>query len=393
MIRATMLGSAAAAAALAATTAAAAPIPLPAVTVQLTLAPPFATPVTGAENEGAVLRFPIDSAQRVTVRVDESGKPIAVRVRQRMVLRGTGDYSFVIGAPVEDVEAAPGSESEPGLRNGAVLWAGFSPGRKVLAADALLASREAAPVLPLRIEVSRADDAVRVRLRNATRVTLRSVAGNARPADAARALDQVRRRADDPRADAVILNFVGDPHGARTTVVAPLSVRGELEFPAGALQGTSVQGGTARGDTVHVDTVLGDDTPTLQDVLVRGTDALPKLRLVVTPVAPVRLLEPPSGATWQEYVRGRRTSGRELVSRAVAARLAFARARQYQTFLFDPDPLGPREATYRYVTGKRQTATPQPTATGSDGSPWLPYLLVPLAVAGVVGLVVLWAHS
>jgi len=136
---------AAAVVALAPSAAGAAPVPLPSVLVQVTLVPPFATPPTGGENEGGVLRFPADCSQLITVRVDGTGSPFAVRVRHRLVLRRAGDYSFVIGAPVEDVSAAPGSESEPGLRRGAVLWAGFSAGRKVLAADVVLRPAEAAP--------------------------------------------------------------------------------------------------------------------------------------------------------------------------------------------------------------------------------------------------------
>ena len=381
-------------ASVAAATARAAPVPLPSVLVQTTLEPPFPAPVTGGENEGGALRFPARSAQRVTVAIDGEGMPFAVRVRQRLTLLRAGDYSFVIGAPVEDVRAAPGSESEPGLRNGAVLWAGFSAGRKLLAADVVLMPKRAAHALPLRVDVSRTDEGVRVRVTNTTRVSVRALSGNATPIDAARALDAVRQEGDDPRAPTVILDFRGTPTSRPATVAAPLRVRASIAFPPGALDGATVRGGVVQSDAVRFDTVLGDETPLAHDVVVRGTDAAPKLDLVATPQPPVRLVEPPAGRSWVEFVRGTTVRGRELVSRVISARLAFARARQYQTFLADPDPLGPRAATYRYVTAERPASAPPTTATTeSSGSSWLPLALVPLALLAAAGLVVLWAHS
>ena len=88
--------------------------------------------------------FHITSDQRVRVGVDEEGRPTAVRVRERLGVSGRGDYQFAITGPISDVRRAPGSESEPGLRVNQVLWAGFSPGRKVLAADVTLRPRAAA---------------------------------------------------------------------------------------------------------------------------------------------------------------------------------------------------------------------------------------------------------
>ncbi len=62
------------------------------------------------------------------------------------------------------VRAAPGSESAPGLRNASILWAGFDPGRKTLAASLTLDPAVASAALPLRIEAGGG----RVTLRNAT---------------------------------------------------------------------------------------------------------------------------------------------------------------------------------------------------------------------------------
>ena len=57
----------------------------------------------------------VSATQLVTVIVDDSGAPQRIRVRQRLVLEGTGDYSFVVPAPLVDVVAAPGSDWYPAV--------------------------------------------------------------------------------------------------------------------------------------------------------------------------------------------------------------------------------------------------------------------------------------
>ena len=86
-------------------------------------------------------RFPLKgilNAERVLVGIDATGKPVSVDVVQRLTLNGLGDYTFAVPGPVTDVTSAPGSASEPGLRQGAILWSGFSSGQKTLAARAAL---------------------------------------------------------------------------------------------------------------------------------------------------------------------------------------------------------------------------------------------------------------
>ncbi len=99
--------------------------------------------------------FHISSDQRIVVGVDGSGSPSSVRVRQRLDVGGRGDYQFGIAGPIEDVRRGPGSDSEPGLRADQLLWAGFSPGHKVLAADVTLQPGETARYLPLRLQLAR----------------------------------------------------------------------------------------------------------------------------------------------------------------------------------------------------------------------------------------------
>ena len=115
------------------------PILLPSVRTSLTPGPPLA----GSSAPTTEVLFPpgMTSDQRVLVGIDTTGKPVSVAVVQRLRLRNLGDYSFAVSGPIVDVEAAPGTDSEPGLRRDAILWSGFSPGKKTLAARATLRLR------------------------------------------------------------------------------------------------------------------------------------------------------------------------------------------------------------------------------------------------------------
>ena len=94
--------------------------------------------------------------------------PAQIRVRQRLLVRGKGDYQLAIGGPIDDALPAPGSQSTPGLRTDQLLWAGFSPGRKVLAADVLLRPRAAAQYLPVRLRLQGEGDRTVLTVKNAT---------------------------------------------------------------------------------------------------------------------------------------------------------------------------------------------------------------------------------
>src|SRR5205085_1697665 len=89
-----------------------------------------------------------------------------------------------------------------------------------------------------------------------------------------------------------------------------------------------------------VDGTIGDRAVRL--VLGTAPRTFPPGRVRLT-VRPLHATPPtPAGA-----------SGRELVDLAVRASLVSARARQYDTFLGNPDPGGRNEAVYRYTTAKR----------------------------------------
>ena len=113
------------------------PFPTPSPPLQTVGSPPWAT---------LTFKIHAHSDQRVRAGVDAEGRVVAVRVLQRLHLTGTGDYLIVVSAPVLDVRAGPGSQSEPGQRRGQILWSGFSSKRRLLAADAKPAPGAGAPL-------------------------------------------------------------------------------------------------------------------------------------------------------------------------------------------------------------------------------------------------------
>ena len=73
---------------------------------------------------------------------------------QRLRLSGLGDFEFKVAGPATNVEALPGSESEPGLRRGSVIWQGFSDGSKSIGALLDLIPGQEAVRLPVKVSLA-----------------------------------------------------------------------------------------------------------------------------------------------------------------------------------------------------------------------------------------------
>jgi len=317
------------------------------------------------EVEGIIHR--VLTTEEVTARVDERGTPFAVRARQRLVVLTKGDYVFIVPAPVIAVDAGPGSESSPGQRRASILWSGFNAGRKVLVADARLRPREAAKVLPLRVEAKGST----VTISNATPIRSSTFTATPQVAPLARYLDAVRAATLRGRLVPIGTTTISDdPKPTHDSVEAPLHVVGTV-------------GGR------RVDVVLGDGRP-LRLTVPRG-DGKIDLRAEVVP--PSRLLTPPGGAgSWAAAT----VDGPALLDRAQAVLLRIARVRQYDSYLADPDPRGNAQTTYVYRSGRRPVAAPRaaPVADDEAGTALVRGLLVGLggAAALAAGLAV-WARS
>jgi hypothetical protein len=326
--------------------------------------------------------FHITNTQRVNVGVDEDGRPTAVHVRQHLGVSGRGDYQFVISGPIDDVRPAPGSESDPGLRVNQVLWAGFSPGRKVLAADVTLRPLAAAPFLPVRLELRRETGGVTLSVVNATRTPMLEYAGFVRPQESAKLLDQTRRAAlAGARLSPAHATFIGSvsERTPRAVLEAPIRVEGELRLPGSA--------------PVRFSRTLGDGAPLGIRVHAAGSGRA-HVRLRAWPVPVERLLRPPGASTWGAAVKRRSLGAAFLLQRLLETRLRMVRADQYKTYLSNPDADGRNRIVYVYETvAVRSRPVALAPERDSGGGPLVMLLVLGGSVLGAGAALVAWAHS
>ena len=320
---------------------------LPSPVAPLSAAPPLGGGAR-ASNEG--VRHSVSAQTVVRVSVDSSGAPFAVTATQRLDVGVAGDFFFTIGAPLVDVEATAGSDEVPGLHTDAIVWAGFNPDRRVLAARATLDAPRVQPALPLRIEAARDS----VTLVNATRTTTTVYA-----ADAVRKplLAYLHRLLEGERASRPPLGgtalLTSRPTVEKLQVAAPLRVVGTV-------------GGKP------LSTILRDR------LVVHGAGPV---NVRVTPVAPVGV----PGAS--------RLGGRALLHAVVVESLTAARAHQFDTFLGNPDPNGRSETTFVYRTATKIVAA-RPAAVTSTRHDWArTALLFSVLALATVACFAVWARS
>ncbi len=330
---------------------------LPSPARALAAKPPVASTTALAE-----VRWPrrIAARERVLVGLDSTGRPRSIRVEQRLSVGGVGDYVLTVPAPALGVRALAGSDSEPGLRPGAILWQGFSPGNEQLGARVQLRLGTAA-VLPVRVRVEREGGSYVVRISNATAVPTQIPVGAGSVAELAGILATLP---SDPKRD-VYAHVDGSGDRRTVRVEAPLRVEGELVAP---------------GRRIRFSEVLGGGRPLVRSFIVR-TSIAPRVRLTVRAFVPPDLLRLPPGI-----------DGARALERAVLTLARAARAAQYDEFLANPDPRGTSEAVYVFQTAA--AAAPVSRSTGGGGLGALAgALLAVCGVAAVAGLAVLWARS
>jgi hypothetical protein len=335
--------------------------------------PPLATSTTLREIR---FRGRISSNERVLVEVGPGGAPTAIAVQQRLALSAKGDYFMGVQAPVVSVRRAPGSDAEPGGRRGLILWQGFSPGRRVLAADARLSVGAAASFLPLRISVEQRGDRVVVTIRNATRTTVAGFSGSIAAPEAANVLDGLRDalREGRPAGERYVTVEGLKPTGS-FAVEVPMRVAGEVRLAKRRMRIATVVR-TARPFVARLD---GPETPVFA--------------LRATPVAPFSLVRPPEAPTWAAAVKaGRVRAGHALLRHVQAARLAAARHRQYEQFLANPDQLGAARTVYVFRSAPKPRVAAAPREDGDGRALAVVLGIVAAALAGGL-LTVWWAHS
>ena len=368
---------------------------------------------------------PVIDRERVDVGLHTDGSVSRVRVSQRLIVSGLGDYTFRVPGPASDVDALPGSATNPGLRKGSVLWQGFSSGREVLAAEVDLMPHLERDRLPLAFDLGMTVGGTplepgktasgaftfTLRISNSSEAPIGVVTAPADPGALAPTLDAVRgvlRRGARPVPGTggvpKAVPVQGRPRRETTDVRVPFVIRGRISFPPGTLTEVRVAGGTAktdgRGTVVMFRRALGGGAPNALELSVTGVArnlGLPELTLRAEPSLPsARALDPPTGQTWRESVRVQPSAldGREMLSLLMQTMWEVARIRQFEAYLGNPDLRGDSQSTYLFRLSPRVPAPP-------PAEPPEPRRPGPLGVAGVAvgalvvltGLGLVWARS
>lgn len=128
----------------------------------------------------------------VRVEVGPDGAVSPVQMVQTLQVPGPGDYILEVPSGATDAVGRPGSANDPGLREGTVLWEGFSGRRERLAADVTL-GKGAADRFPLRVSSRTDGDDVTLTLGNATAIGVPYKRGDVAAGSLGAALDAVRR--------------------------------------------------------------------------------------------------------------------------------------------------------------------------------------------------------
>ena len=355
--------------------------------------PPLAPTTSGVFPLSPRFLGRLANRERVVVGLEDNGEPHSVRVLQTIVVKQLGDYVFAVAAPVRSVEPGPGTESPPGRRQNQILWQGFSPGHRVLAAWADLRPAESVGSLPLRVRVTTevagsrlapgekrsGDLRVTLIVENATAANAKSYTADPDPVDLAIVLGRIRSAIQrDVYAEGLNIRIRSAMTPTEVRVAAPLRVDGTLTFAPG-----TAQIGGARGGVVHISGLLDVQRSRLQLVLHgRAVNAsAPRLELHV------RTASIPDTVTPSQDLRTR-------LAGTIALELAYARKRQYDMFLASPEQTGPSSTTYVYRTAPAVKATPVAGTSGAGGDHTLGWVVLGLVLAaGVPAAAIIWAHS
>lgn len=374
----------------------------------------------GSRGVETVLPGPVRDEERVEVSFGPDGRILAVIVTQRLTVTGLGDFQFKVPGPARDVETLPASEAPAGLRRGSVLWQGFSPGEKLLAARMPLFPEQEAERLPVAIELSMTVDGeplasgrpaegdleIRLGVRNVSAIPVSVSVADADPRPAAATLDTLRRHlaagrrpVPGERGLPAALPASGPVRSEVRQMEAPFALSGRLSFPPGAVSDLEAHGGRVVGDAVAFSGRLGGGDPMALEVRVSGRARgleLPEIEMTGAPAFPSEeLVRPPAGESWRGAAEAGRVDGRGMASLAMDVLWRSARVRQFDAYLGNPDPTGPARTGYRFALTEPPSDEPAPTAAlpVAEVDP-LGYVWIALAaLLALVVAVVAWAHA
>lgn len=364
----------------------------------------------------SVVPGPAVNNEVVLIDLSGSGSPKQVVVEQRVTLTGTGDYQVRERGPARASQPL-GEEPPPVTKFGAVVWQGFSPGRRELAVRLTLDPVLESARLPLSITVSYAGKplqegglipgpgqvVVRLENRTAQPATL-PTAQDADPLAVATALDGVRTTPGQrlPAAGAGLPTQVasrGDAQVSAQTGV-PLRITGTIRLldqdsasaPGRALGSVSGPATTAIPGGAELAGTLSPGASA--DVLVETTGpAVLSLQLTAVPTLDARTLTPPGDASsWAAWAASRPglAARRDALDLLVQTAAAGARASSYSPYLgADLPGTGTTEFRYAFAVPTQIAVvaaplTPRPGPIAATG------LAVLLLAAGGVAV---WRRS
>lgn len=358
---------------------------------------------------------PVTDDEQVSVLLGADGTPSRVRVRQRLELSGTGDYSVRVRGPALRVTPLEDTVA-PTIIRGAVVWQGFSPGRRLLAAELELDPRREALLLPLVVELGwtsasgaavepggalPAPGRLTMRLVNQTVQPLTLPVGRGGdPATIAGSLDPLLEYANAPdgqQAPSVARDLPGTGGACWVrdqvvNTVAPVRIEGSVRVDGATGVGVSGPGATPlpAGDGAALRGVLSGSADLAFDVPRAGQLVIDLT--AVTALDP-RALQPPAPATtWAQWARSRPSAAsvQHALDTLVAAAAALARNDEKAPFLGHHGP-GPTTTVFTYALA--------PAPVVKTAAPPLRPRPVPLAATGLgVALlaaagVVVWRRS
>jgi hypothetical protein len=400
------------------------PVKLPTEADALAVAVSIESILYGQQGVETRLPGPVADAERVRVAFGLDGSLVSVSDDQRMELSGVGDFEFKIAGPATDVETLPGSENDPGLRRGSVLWQGFCDGTKSIGAHLDLIAGQEQVRLPLRVALEMTVDGkpvepgtavsgelhVRMTVTNNTPLPIQVVDGDVGLRQGAATLDAIRAavaagRRPVPGEAGVPKRIQLSNASFRTTELeAPIRVAGSIHLPARRVRLVETTGfldrtsDSAAGATLPFAAALGGGRPAAHTVeltaQVRDLD-LPDIEIVASSGAPaVTTLAPPAGSTWSEGVRSDPSAfdAHAMTGLIMDTMWRVARLRQFDAYLGNPDPTGPARTAYRFLLAPAPgevAAAPPPIS----GGPLRNLAGAAIAVVVVLGALVAWSRS
>lgn len=329
---------------------------------------------------------PVVNDEVVRVGVGGDGSVRRVVLDQRLRLTGTGDYAVRERGPAREATAL-GADPPPVTRRGAVVWQGFSPNGRDLAARLVLDPLIEAVHLPLSVQVSFTDrtgtpqplaDGGRVPGAGTVTVTLRN--DTAQPADlptgadvapgaVAGVLDRALALARRPSAARLPDTDNGLPRALQVTdagqvagtQAVPFRVTGALTLSGttGTVTGPATTP-TAQG--AHFAGTLGGvrGTPSVGFTVTADGPGVLALDLTAVAVLDARALTPPRGLpSWRAWAASRppqaeRKAALDLVVEVTATG---ARASSYSPYL-GAELAGSGSTTFRYAFAPAASVAP-----------------------------------